>query len=136
MSMNRREKSYDDAMPDSAKSMGSADTMMLLETQSSYILHFLGDIDLQPTPELCNAARAYLSRAVRERQTQPDTLPSSYVGTEFAEGVESIRWIAKNCGCDAQLDQLEAYAGAQLRGSPDVQKFLAALVSIRAEAKQ
>ncbi len=113
-----------------------SDAILLLETQSSYILHFLGDIDLQPTPQLCTAARNYLSQAVRERQTLPDSLPSSYVGMEFTEGIESIRWIAKNCGCNAQLDQMEAYARAQQQDSPEVQKFLASLASIRAEAKQ
>lgn len=113
-----------------------SDAIMLLQTQSSYILHFLGDIDLQPTPQLCTAARNYLSQAVRERQTRPDVLPSLYLGAEFSEGIESIRWISKNCGCNTQLDQMEAYARAQQQDSPDVQKFLAAIASIRAEAKQ
>jgi hypothetical protein len=113
-----------------------SDAVMLLETQSSYILHFLGDIDLEPTPQLCTAARNYLSQAVRERQTQTASSPSSYIAMEFTEGIESIRWISKNCGCNAQLDQMEAYARAQQQDSQEVQKFLAALASIRAEAKQ
>jgi hypothetical protein len=90
-----------------------ADAIQLLQTQSSYILHFLGDIDLQPTPELCTAARAYL------RQASP---------VELEEGIESIRWIAKNCGCNAELIQIEANAGSQ--------QFLAAIAAIQVEGKK
>jgi hypothetical protein len=52
---------------------------------------------------------------------------------EFTEGIESIRWISKNCGCDAELAQMEAYARSQLQDAPEVQKFLADLDTIRAE---
>jgi hypothetical protein len=110
-----------------------SDAIQAFESQSSYILHFLGDIDLQPTPQLCTAARNYLSRAVRERQARADAAPLPFVGAEFTEGIESIRWISKNCGCDAELAQIEAYAHAQQQDAPEVQKFLAAIAAIRAE---
>jgi hypothetical protein len=113
-----------------------ADAILQLQAQSSFILHFLGDIDLQPTPELCSAARGYLHRAVQERQARPDASPSTFIGAEFTEGMNSIRWIAKNCGCKAELAEMEAYARAQQQDSPEVQKFLAELSAIQAEAKQ
>jgi hypothetical protein len=96
-----------------------SDAIQLLETQTSYILHFLGDIDLQPTPQLCTAARAYLRQAVRDQHT-----------LDLEEGIESIRWISKNCGCDAELAQIEAYARKQ-----QIQKLLAALATIQTEKK-
>ncbi len=111
-----------------------AEAIRLLESQSSFVLHFLADIDLQPTPELCRAARGYLHQAVRERlrSTGSDTMKSPYVGAEFEEGVDAIRWIAKNCGCDAELAEIEAYARLQDQDAPAVQKFLASLAEIRA----
>ena len=42
---------------------------------------------------------------------------------------------SKNCGCEKQLDQMEAYARAQQQDAPDVQKFLAGIASIRAEGQ-
>lgn len=107
-----------------------AEAVMMLQSQDSRILHFLGDIDLEPTPELCSAARGYLRQALREREKMSNGL-SPYIGAEFTEGVESIRWIAKHCGCDAELAALEAYARAQQQDAPDVQKFLQALASIK-----
>lgn len=108
-----------------------ADATLQLQGQSSFILHFLGDIDLKATPELCTAARGYLRRAVRERTTGFNSGPSTFIGAEFTEGLNSIRWISKNCGCDAELAQIEAYARAQQQDSPEVRKFLADLVEIK-----
>jgi hypothetical protein len=105
--------------------------IQLLQSQSSYILHFLADIDLQPTPQLCTAARGYLHQAVREREAQPHSTPSSFVGAEFEEGLNGIAWISKNCGCKAELAEIEAYARAQQQDAPEVQKFLAALAAIQ-----
>jgi len=108
-----------------------ADATLQLQGQSSFILHFLGDIDLKATPELCTAARGYLRRAVRERTTGFNSGPSTFVGVEFTEGLSGIRWISKNCGCDAELAQIEAYARAQQQDAPEVRKFLADLAAIK-----
>jgi hypothetical protein len=107
-----------------------AEAVLMLQGQDSRILHFLGDIDLQPTAEMCNAARGYLRQALRERQRN-STEPSPYIGAEFTEGIESITWISKHCGCDAELAAIEAYARAQQQEAPDVQKFLQALTAIK-----
>jgi hypothetical protein len=112
-----------------------AEAIRLLESQSSSVLHFLGDIDLQATPQLCTAARGYLRQAVRERlaSKSTNTTKSPYIGAEFEEGVDAIRWISKNCGCDAELAEIEAYAKSQDQDAPAVQKFLAALAEIKRE---
>lgn len=108
-----------------------ADAVMMLESQGSDIVRVLPDLDLQPTPQFCTAARGYLRNAVLERQARPNQGPESFVGVEFSGGIEGIRWIAKNCGCKAELAQMEAYARDQQQDAPEVQKFLAALAEIK-----
>ncbi len=108
-----------------------ADAVMMLENQQSDFLRVLADIDLQPTPQLCTAARGYLHEAVRQRQSSPIKEPQSFVGMEFSQGIEGIRWIAKNCGCKAELAEMEAYAREQQQDAPDVQTFLAVLAEIK-----
>ena len=44
---------------------------------------------------------------------------------------DGIRWIAKNCGCKAELAEMEAYARKQQQDAPDVRSFLAALAEIQ-----
>lgn len=108
-----------------------ADAIQMLESPGATILPFLADIDLQPTPELCTAARGYLHNSVRQRLSSPIQEPQTFVGIEFSEGVAGIRWIAKNCGCKAELDEMEAYARKQQQDAPEVRKFLDALAEIR-----
>jgi hypothetical protein len=107
------------------------DAIAMLTSQGSEVLRFIADIDLQPTPELCAAARGYLHEAVRHRQSGFHSGPESFVGMEFEEGIPGIRWIAKNCGCQAELGEMEAYARQQQQDAPQVQKFLAALAEIK-----
>jgi hypothetical protein len=107
-----------------------ADTIQMLESFKSDILPFIADIDLEPTPQLCTAARGYLHFMVVHRQASPITTPNSFVGNEFEEGIPGIRWIAKNCGCKAELVEMESYARAQQQDAPQVKKFLAALAEI------
>jgi len=107
-----------------------ADAIQMLESQASEILPFIADIDLEPTPHLCTAARGYLHEMVRHREAGAITTPESFVGNEFEEGIPGIRWIAKNCGCKAELAEMEAYAHKQQQDAPQVVKFLDALAEI------
>jgi hypothetical protein len=75
--------------------------------------------------------KGYLHQAVREREAQPHSTPSSFVGAEFEEGLHGIAWISKNCGCKAELAEIEAYARAQQQDAPEVRKFLAGLAAIQ-----
>jgi hypothetical protein len=108
-----------------------ADAIMMLESQQDDLLRVLADIDVQPTPRLCTAARSCLHEAVLQRQARPITTPNSFVGAEFENGIPGIRWIAKNCGCKAELAEMKAYARQQQQDAPQVQKFLAALAEIK-----
>lgn len=110
-----------------------ADAIQMLESQNSEILHFTADIDLQPTPELCTAARGYLHQAVLHRLADPVTDPKTFVGIEFTEGINGIRWISRNCGCKAELAEMEAYARRQQQDAPEVRDFLSALTGIMEE---
>jgi hypothetical protein len=112
-----------------------ADAILQLQGESSSMLYLFPDIDLQPTPQLCNAAREYLHRAVQHRLAGSSPTGNSFVGSEFGEAIEGIRWVSENCGCDAQLAELEAYARAQDQSAPDVQKFLAALTATKEDKK-
>jgi hypothetical protein len=111
-----------------------ADAVMMLGQQGEDIIRVLPDLDLQPTPEFCTAARRYLHEAVLHRRASLVGGPNTFVGIEFSGGIDGIRWIAKNCGCKKELDEMEAYARDQQQDAPEVQKFLAALAEMK-EAK-
>jgi hypothetical protein len=113
-----------------------ADVILQLQGLNSSMLYLLPDIDLQPTPELCTAVRAYLHQAVQQRLTGSSPTGNSFVGSEFEDSVEGIHWVSKNCGCDAQLAEIEAYARSQDQSAPSVQKFLEALSAIKEDKKQ
>jgi hypothetical protein len=108
-----------------------ADAVMMLENQQDDILRVLAEINVEPTPRLCAAARSCLHEAVLHRRTGFGPGPNPFVGAEFDRGIPGIRWIAKNCGCKAELDEMEAYARDQVQDAPEVQKFLAALAEIK-----
>jgi len=87
-----------------------SDMIQMLVNSESEPLVFIADIDIQPTPELCNAARSWLHRAVVERQQMFHSGPEPFVGIEFEEGLSGIKWISANCGCEKELDEIAAYA--------------------------
>jgi hypothetical protein len=107
--------------------------IQMLVNLGSEPLVFIADIDIQPTPELCNAARYWLHKAVVQRQQMFHSGPEPFVGIEFEEGLSGIGWISANCGCEKELDEIEAYARSQDQNAPPVQTFLAGLAAIRAK---
>ena len=108
-----------------------AEMVRMLANSESEPLVFLADIDIQPTPELCGAARNWLHQAVVQRRRMFHSGPEPFVGSEFEEGLNGIAWISANCGCEKELDEIQAYAQSQDQNAPAVQKFLAALAAIR-----
>ena len=110
-----------------------AEMIQMLVNLGSEPLLFIADIDIKPTPELCDAARYWLHKAVVQRQQMFHSGPEPFVGIEFEEGLSGIGWISANCGCDKELDEIEIYARSQDQNAPPVQKFLAGLAAIRAK---
>jgi len=110
-----------------------ADAIQMLESLDTRVLTFLADIDLDATPQLCTAARGFLHGIVQSRLSSFGNTGNDFVGMEFSEGVNGIRWIAKNCGCKAELAEIEAYARQQKVEAPAVSDFLTALTEIRDE---
>jgi hypothetical protein len=109
-----------------------AEAVQLLRSKSSFILHFLGDIDVEPTPELCEAARFYL----REQAKPYRKDPLEYVlYSALTEGVASIRWISEHCDCDAELAEVEKTARAS-GSNPEAGKFIEAVVDMREKLAQ
>ena len=109
-----------------------ADAIQLLRGKSSFILHFLGDIDLEPTPELCEAAKYYLREEAKPYRQDP----LEYVlYSALTEGVASIRWISEHCDCDAELAEVEKTARAS-GGNPETGKFIEAIVEMREQLAQ
>jgi hypothetical protein len=104
-----------------------ADAIQLLRGNSSFILHFLRDIDLEPTPELCEAAKYYLREEAKPYRKDP---PEYVLYGTLTEGVASIRWISEHCECDAELAEVEKTARAST-GNPETEKFIAAIVEMR-----
>jgi hypothetical protein len=112
-----------------------ADLIQMLNGSDSRGLWLIDQIDVQPTPELCQAARGWLRDAIRQRKQMFHSGPEQFVGMEFQEGVAGIAWISKHCGCRAELDELDAYARAQDQNAPEVKQFLEALTAIRESPK-
>jgi hypothetical protein len=95
----------------------------------SGILPLLPEIDVQPTPQLCRLAREYLRKQIAFQKKQ-FTEPSDTMLTVLQEGLPGIGWLAANCDCAPELNQLDELAKAQ-RDSPAIQKFREALAGFR-----
>jgi hypothetical protein len=108
-----------------------ADLIIMFNGLDSRALWLVDQIDAQPTPELCQAARAWLRHAIRHRREMFHSGPEQFVGMEFEEGLGGIAWISAHCGCQAELEELDAYAREQDRNAPAVAKFIEALNAIR-----
>jgi hypothetical protein len=89
-------------------------------------------LDLKPTPGLCEAARAYLTKHAKGSRRRPQNEPIPFELDKYeAASLDGIRWFAsRGCDCRQQIEELQAAAQTQL-DSPDRRKFLAALDEIR-----
>jgi hypothetical protein len=89
-------------------------------------------LDLKATPELCEAARAYLTKHAKESRRRPQNDPIPFELDKYeAASLDGIRWFASHgCDCRQQIEELQAAAQTQL-DSPDRRKFLAALDEIK-----
>lgn len=111
-----------------------ADAEQALLYDYFWILPILADIDVQPTPELCAAARHYLRRSVTEWRKQ-GIAASPDMGPIFEKGLKSIGWIAAHCDGDAELDLLDQLAQEQ-QETPAIRSFRESLAAFRREKSQ
>ena len=56
--------------------------------------------------------------------------PMGFAGAQMEESVSSLGWISQHYDCDAELDDVEKFARAQL-DVPRVREFLASLAEVR-----
>ena len=107
-----------------------------IEEMLGYGIHramtLLPDLDLQPTPALCQAAGTYLAATAKSNHLRKRNDPVPYTAeVSFHENLAGIRWlIAHGCNCDEGIAALDASARTYL-DSPDRQKLLADLAALR-----
>jgi len=90
-----------------------AETELMLE-RGDFPLGALGALDLDPTPSLCDKARALLrQRAAALVLQQPQSKPFYVIGREVDEAVSAMNWlVGYECSCDAESRAWEATANS------------------------
>lgn len=90
-------------------------------------MQLVPELDLEPTPKLCEAAKAYLLKEAKEYRLK-DRAPYPYVTQFSIDGaVPAIRWFESHgCSCDEGIAALRAVVETYL-DSPARQKLLASL---------
>jgi hypothetical protein len=108
-----------------------ADLINMLNANNDTALDLIARVDVQPTPELCQAARSWFRRKVGFREEVAQWGLGSMVDHGGLEGFSGLTWIATNCGCQAELDEIEACLRGQDQNDPHVQGLLADLAAFR-----
>jgi hypothetical protein len=92
----------------------------------------LPELDLKATPELCQAARAFLIKSAKESRVRPKQDPREYrAGGDVENSLAGIRWlIANGCDCDDAVTAMQASVETFL-DTPDRKAALAALAALR-----
>jgi hypothetical protein len=80
--------------------------------RGDFPLGFLGAMDLDPTPSLCNKARALLRQRVQPLMSPaPGSRPYADVAEQVADALAAMRWlVGYGCSCDAELQAWIAMA--------------------------
>jgi hypothetical protein len=95
------------------------------------IMKLVPDLDLKPTPELCEAAQAYLAKSakgLRLGKREPVAFPAEAYDVD---GLAGLRWFrAHGCNCDEGIAALDAVVRTYL-DSPDRQKLLTGLSDLK-----
>lgn len=109
-----------------------ADAELMLRRGQSSPLVELPNLDLQPTPALCHAAREYLLDHARSMRPTVQTPPPFHlVAYRFEVYLPGIRWLAKNgCDCGGVVKALEGTVTAY-PPSRDREEFLLRLAGVR-----
>jgi len=107
-----------DAALDRARHLArrQADAEVMLE-RGDFPLGYLGRFDLDPTPAICEKARALLrARVVPLVQGKPQSRPYADIGLPVADAVAAMSWlVGYGCSCDTEaqawLSMAEGYRG-------------------------
>ena len=96
-----------------------AETML---DRGEFPLSYLGSLDLDPTPTLCDKARALLRRrAAPLAPKRPDSRPYTEIAAEVAGAVTAMEWLVDyDCPCDAESRLWESTAGEYRNPNFDV----------------
>ena len=88
-----------------------SDAELMLE-RGDCPLGFLSQIDLQPTPAICDKARALLRRQVVPLvPAAPNAKPYTEAAQPVADAVSAMSWlVGHDCSCDAESVAWEAMA--------------------------
>ena len=97
-------------------------------------MYLLPDLDLKPTPKLCEAGKAYLVKHAKETRIRPKQDPAPYPSNDvFEKSVPAIRWLmAHGCDCAEEITALEGTVLSYL-DSPNRKAALATLAELRAK---
>lgn len=84
-----------------------AETEVMLD-RGDFPLLYLGRIDLDPTPSLCDKARADLRRQVKSLMPQAaGSRPYAEVADRVAAALAAMKWLVGNgCSCDAEIPRV------------------------------
>lgn len=97
-------------------------------------MYLIPDLDLTPTPKLCELANAYLLKTAKESRIRPKQDPRPYPADGiFEKSVPAIGWLtAHSCDCAEGIAALEAMVLSYL-DSPARKTALATLADLRAK---
>jgi hypothetical protein len=103
----------------------------LIEAGVPRALRLIPDLDLQPTPVLCEGAGNYLRKYAKETRVRPKQDPREYSGDWVDESLPAIRWLmSRGCDCDATVAAMEVSVGTFI-DTPARKAALTALAGLR-----
>jgi len=109
-----------------------ADIEEMLSYGIARAMMLLPDLDLSPTPQLCEAARTFMLASAKSSRVRPKQDPRPYVaGGDVEHSLPAIRWLqAHGCNCDEGIAALQASVESH-QDTPDRKTALASLAGLR-----
>lgn len=96
----------------------------------------LPQLNLQPTPELCDAAKQFLLKNAKESRVREKQDPRVYAAGTLEQSLPTLRWlIAHGCNCEEGIAAMEASVLSHL-DSPDRKAALASIAELRSQSSQ
>ena len=97
----------------------------LMIDRGDFPLRYLRAFDLDPTPALCDKARALLRKQVEPLViTTPNSKPYRVIGGPVSDAADAMEWlVGYGCSCDAESLAWEAMAKAYQGSSWDIHRL-------------